>query len=191
MTDARGTLWTVGHSTLSLEDFLALLQAHAIQAVADVRRWPASRRQPHFGEAALAPALAACGLDYRWLPALGGRRQPRPDSPNRGWRNESFRGYADYLDTPEFAAGLEELLALAGHRRTAILCAERHWTSCHRGLIADVLKLRGLEVLHVLDRSRVEIHPYTGPARVTEGRLGYPGEDMPGKGMPQQDDLFD
>jgi uncharacterized protein (DUF488 family) len=171
------TIWTVGHSTRPLEAFLALLGAFGIRAVADVRRFPGSRRHPQYGRDALAAALAAHGIAYRWIPALGGRRNPRPDSPNTGWRNPAFRGYADYTASAEFAAGLDELLALARGAPTAIMCAEAQWWRCHRSIIADVLRVRGIEVVHIADAKRCTVHPYTAPARIVDGRLSYAAEE--------------
>lgn len=181
MSSVRGvsgveTIWTIGHSTRTLEIFLDLLAVYRIEAVADVRRFPGSRRYPHFAKDALAETLPTHGIVYQWLPRLGGRRPVRPDSPNDGWRNASFRGYADYLASAEFAEGLDELLALAGERRTAIMCAEAVWWRCHRALIADVLRVRGIEVIHILDATHSTVHPYTSPARIVEGRLTYPLE---------------
>ena len=168
------TIWTVGHSTRTLEGFLALMAAHGIEAIADVRRYPGSRRFPWFASEALAESLPAHGLEYLWLPQLGGRRKVQPGSPNGGWRNPSFQGYADHLDTAEFADGFDRLLALAARRRTAMMCAEAVWWQCHRALISDVLKLRGIEVVHLMDAGKAAPHTYTAPARVEDGRLGYP-----------------
>ncbi len=164
---------TLGHSTLAPEDFLDLLRAHGLEVVADVRRFPASRRHPHFAREALAEALARAGLDYAWLPALGGRRRGRPDSPHVAWRSASFRAYADHVETPEFRAGLEELLAIAGARRVAILCAEAVPWRCHRQLIADALLVRGVEVRHVLGARQSEPHRLTPFARLAGDRLVY------------------
>lgn len=168
------TIWTIGHSTRSLDDFLGLLAAYRIEAVADVRRFPGSRRYPYFARDALAETLPAHDIAYQWMPKLGGRRRARPDSTNVGWRNASFRGYADYLDSPEFAEGMQELLGLAARQRTALMCAEVLWWRCHRSLIADVLTLRGFEVVHILDLTHSKVHPYTSPARIVRGRLTYP-----------------
>lgn len=167
------TIWTIGHSTRSFDEFLALLSPFGIQAIADVRRHPGSRRQPWFAREALQASLIARGLEYHWIPALGGRRRPRADSPNTAWRNTSFRGYADHIATPEFAAGLVELLAVAERIHTAIMCAEVLWWRCHRALIADVLTVRGFEVVHILDAKHAVQHPLTSAASVIEGRLSY------------------
>lgn len=138
-----------------------------------MRRFPGSRRFPQYGRDALEASLACGDIAYRWLPALGGRRKPLPDSQNTGWRNASFRGYADYMGTPEFHAGLEELLDFASRSRTAILCAEAPWWRCHRALVADALRARGVDVLHILDGERAVPHPGTAPARIVDGRLSY------------------
>ncbi len=166
-------IWTLGHSTRTIEAFIALLQAHRIEAIADVRRFPGSRRLPQFGEQALCQSLAEAGIDYRWIGELGGRRRPAADSANVAWRNASFRGYADHLASAEFAAGLERLLELAASRRTAMMCAEVLWWRCHRSLVSDVLKVRGIEVLHIQDENPAEPHPYTAPARLVDGQLCY------------------
>jgi uncharacterized protein (DUF488 family) len=170
------TLWTIGHSIQPIDDFLAMLRGHDIATVADVRRFPDSRRHPQFSQQALATSLREAGLSYEHFLELGGRRAPRKDSPNTAWRNEAFRGYADYMMTPEFEAGVARLLALAERSRTAIMCAEAVWWRCHRGLIADRLKADGYEVLHIQSASKAEEHPFTSAARVVEGALSYAEE---------------
>ena len=153
--------------------FLDVLAAYQIETVADVRRFPGSRRYPHFARDALAQTLPAHGISYAWLPELGGRRRVQPGSPNTGWRNASFRGYADHLASSEFAQGLAELLALAALRRTTLMCSEVLWWRCHRSLIADVLRQRGIEVIHIADATHSTVHPYTSPARIIDGQLSY------------------
>jgi uncharacterized protein (DUF488 family) len=167
------TLWTVGHSTRPIDEFVALLDSHRIEAVADVRRFPGSRRQPQFQADALEQSLAARGIAYRWLPALGGRRRPDPGSPNVGWRQPAFRAYADHVASDEFAGGLFELLVIARGLRTAVMCAEALWWRCHRRLIADVLTSLGMEVLHIGSRRTPELHRLSEPARLVNGRLTY------------------
>lgn len=164
---------TVGHSVLPLEEFLALLRAHGIGAIADVRRYPASRRHPHFARDALARALASAGVAYQWLPGLGGRRRARPDSLHVAWRNESFRGYADHMETAEFREALAGLVARARERSTAIMCAEAVPWRCHRQLIADALVARGTVVRHVLGPRAAEEHAMTPFARVEGERVVY------------------
>ena len=168
-----GPVWTIGHSTRPLADFLGLLAEHRIEAVADVRRYPGSRRWPHFARDALAMALNEAGLAYVWLPELGGRRAPTAESPNTAWRNASFRGYADYMATEAFAEGLDRLVNLALGLGTAVMCAESLWWRCHRGLIADVLRWDGFEVIHILGPATTTPHPYTAAARIVRGRLSY------------------
>ncbi len=167
------TIWTIGHSTRPLQEFLQLVASYRLEAVADVRRFPGSRRQPQYAQAALSDTLAEHCIDYRWLPALGGRRRPLPDSPNTTWRNASFRGYADHIASAEFSTGLDELLAFSIHKRTALMCAESVWWRCHRALIADVLCVRGIEVIHILDARHAVVHPLTSPARIVQGKLSY------------------
>jgi uncharacterized protein (DUF488 family) len=180
----NSTVWTIGHSTRPLETFLALLEHHRIEAVADVRRFPGSRRQPQYAQEPLGSALIEDGIAYRWIAALGGRRRPRPDSPNTAWRNLQFRGYADYMASQEFEDGVHELLEVAGPLRTTMMCAEAVWWRCHRALIADVLCVRGIEVVHIIDEARTMMHPYTSPARIFEGRLTY----VPTEGKPLSQD---
>lgn len=166
-------IWTVGHSTQPIAAFLALLQPHAIEQVADVRRYPASRRHPQFGREPLEAALREAGIRYEWLPNLGGRRSPLRDSHNLGWHNASFRGYADYMETEPFQLALSTLVAVAQNRRTAIMCAEAAWQQCHRGLIADALRANGHQVVHILRDGAPQPHPWTAPARIVNGRLTY------------------
>ncbi|OHB64692.1 MAG: hypothetical protein A2Y77_03680 [Planctomycetes bacterium RBG_13_62_9] len=173
-------IWTIGHSTRTLEEFMELLRAYRIEAVADVRRFPGSRRYPHFNREALSASLPAAGVEYVPMPELGGRRKARADSHNTAWRNEAFRGYADYMETPEFAAAIEPLLALAQRKRTAILCSEAVWWRCHRSMISDYLKAAGVIVEHILGPNAGEIHPYTSAARIVDGKLSYaPAQDEP------------
>jgi uncharacterized protein (DUF488 family) len=167
---------TIGHSTRELPDFLALLRAHGIRRLVDVRRYPGSRRHPHFARDALAGALRADGVDYRHEPDLGGRRRGRPDSPHTAWRSPGFRAYADHMDTPAFRAALGRLVELGREAPTAVLCAEAVPWRCHRQLIADVLVARGVEVRHILGPGPAEAHALHPAARVqADGRLVYAG----------------
>ena len=166
-------VWTIGHSTRSLEAFLDLLARNRIEAVADVRRYPGSRRWPHFAREPLAMALEGRGLVYMWFPELGGRRTPNSESPNTAWRSAAFRGYADYMATEAFAEGLDRLVNLASGLRVAVMCAESLWWRCHRGLIADVLRWLEFDVIHILGPGSTAPHPYTAAARVVGGRLSY------------------
>jgi len=171
---AAPTIWTVGHSTLEWEAFRELLRAHGIGAIADVRRYPGSRRYPWFASDALARALPQAGIGYRWLPQLGGRRAPRPDSPNAAWRNAGFRGYADHMASTEFGEGLAAALELAATQRTALMCAEAVWWRCHRRLLSDLLQHRGWQVLHILDAGPAQPHPGNPDARPAGDGLVYP-----------------
>jgi uncharacterized protein (DUF488 family) len=152
-------LWTIGHSTRSLEDFIALLRAHDITRVVDVRRFPGSRRYPHFNSDALSRALDESGIAYTHMPELGGRRTPRPDSPHTAWRNAAFRGYADYMDTPEFAAAAESLAELARRDRVVIMCSEAVWWRCHRSMISDYFVAHGWRVMHITSTAAPKPHP--------------------------------
>lgn len=166
-------MWTVGHSTRSMESFLNVLQAHRIELIADVRQFPGSRRLPHFGSEALQNSLEKRNIAYLWLPGLGGRRRPDPQSINIAWRHPAFRAYADHLSTELFAEGFFELLTLAHGLRTAVMCAEILWWRCHRRLISDLLVFLGVTVLHIRDDKAVEPHQLRLPAQVRGGRLVY------------------
>ncbi len=168
-----GSIWTIGHSSRPIDEFLALLQASRIECVADVRRHAGSRKHPHFGPDALARSLHALGIDYVALPDLGGRRAARDDSAHTVWRNPSFRGYADYMDTDEFDRALHALQVLAATKRTAMMCSEAVWWRCHRSMIADALKAKGWLVLHILGEGAPKEHPYTPAASIVGGRLEY------------------
>lgn len=172
------TVYTVGHSTRSLDDFVALLHREGIRALVDVRAFPMSRRHPHFNQESLAVSLGAHGIAYRHAPALGGRRRPRANSPNLAWRNESFRAYADHMSTPSFREAITELIAGAHHVRTTVMCAEAVPWKCHRSLIADALVARGCEVRHVLDAS-TDQHDLMDIARVENGEITYPAPNTP------------
>ena len=167
-------IFTIGHSTRTAEAFLDLLQAHGVTGVADVRTVPRSRRHPHFSRDALAAFLPQHGIDYIHLPGLGGLRKPRRDSPNAGWRHEGFRGYADHMGTHEFADTLDALLAFAGERQTAVMCAEAKWWECHRQLVADALVARSVEVRHIMCACNTPRHELTPFARVTGSTVRYP-----------------
>ncbi len=169
------TLYSVGHSTRTADEFIELLTGAGVRRLADVRKIPASRRHPQFGAEPLRARAAQDGIEYRHVPPLGGLRRPMTDSPNAGWTHPAFRGYADYMRTPSFDAGLELLLEFAGESVTAFMCAEALWWRCHRRLIADALVARGLAVRHLLSATEAPEHTLTPFARVVEGRLVYPG----------------
>src|SRR5918995_1063212 len=165
------TIWTIGHSTRSIEEFNQILTIHQIKTLVDVRTFPGSRRYPHFNKPELAEKLERIGIRYEHQPKLGGRRQARLNSKNTAWNNEGFRGYADHMETAEFQQGVEQLLELAQKQSTAVMCAEAVWWRCHRSLISDYLKAKGVKVVHILSEKKTEEHPYTPVARIVEGRL--------------------
>jgi uncharacterized protein (DUF488 family) len=172
---SEGEILTVGHSNHEEGEFVELLRGAGVESIADVRRYPGSRRQPHFERTALAAVLLEAGIGYRWLgESLGGRRKPLPDSPNGAWESGQFRGYADHMSSEEFAAGLAELEELARQQRVAVMCAEAWWVRCHRRLIADALTARGWHVLHLESNGRLSEHELTDFAVVEGGIVTYP-----------------
>ena len=174
-----GTVFTVGHSTLPIERFIAVLAAYGIERLADVRTVPRSRRNPQFNAETLAVSLRDAGVEYVALGELGGLRKARADSPNTGWRNASFRGYADYMQTEPFAAGLERLIELSRQRRTSIMCAEAVPWRCHRSLVADALLARGIGAVEILSETSYRDHALTSFARVAGHRVTYPPVQEP------------
>lgn len=172
-------LWTIGHSNRSIDAFLELLRENQIVCLADVRRFPGSRKHPQFGKEELPRSLAAAEIEYRHFEALGGRRRERlPDSPNGAWRVEQFAAYADYTQSAEFQSALADLVALARAKRTVVMCAEQDWHSCHRRLIADALVARGWEVLNIVRKNRTEPHALPDFARVAGEEVTYPGATL-------------
>jgi uncharacterized protein (DUF488 family) len=172
-------VWTIGHSTRTLDALVVVLRAHQIEALVDIRRFAGSRRLPQFNEGTLREGLEDAGIAYHWVPALGGRRTPAPDSVNTGWRHAAFRGYADHMASAEFAAGLDELVAVAGGLRTAVMCAEMLWWQCHRRLVADLLVSLGYDVMHIQTEKPAEPHRLIDPARLVSGVLSYAGDQSP------------
>ena len=171
------TIWTIGHSTYPLERFIASLHAFHITVLVDIRSYPGSRRYPHFNKEAMEISLPTNGIRYFHFKELGGRRKPVKDSKNTAWRNEGFRGYADYMQTNEFEKAVKELEEIAQQQLTAYMCSEAVWWSCHRSLVSDYLKWKGWEVMHIMDVSKATEHPFTKPARIINDRLRY---DEPG-----------
>lgn len=167
-------LYTIGHSTRTVADLIALLTEHDVTRLVDVRTVPRSRHNPQFNQDALPASLAVAGIGYRHMPGLGGLRKPRRDSLNQGWRNASFRGYADYMQTPEFAAALGDLLGLAAGAIVAVMCAEAVPWRCHRSLIADTFLARGHEVFHIMSPGKVDQHRLTSFAEVDGTHVTYP-----------------
>ena len=172
------TIYTIGHSTRTLDDFLALLRAHAVTRLADVRTVPKSRRHPHFAGDALSRSLPDAGVAYRHFPGLGGLRKPRPDSRNTAWRHASFRGYADHMQTAEFQEALNRLIEAGRSERVVIMCAEAVPWRCHRSLISDALTVRGVPVEHVMSAAKSQGHTIIAFARVRDGSITYPKESL-------------
>jgi len=169
-------IFTIGHSNRPIEEFLRLLNAHGIKRVADIRTIPRSRHNPQFNSDALSESLSAAGIDYTPMKELGGLRHAKSDSINTAWKNASFRGYADYMQTPEFAAGIASLIKLAAEEPTAIMCAEAVPWRCHRSLVADALVIRGIEVEDILSATRAQPHALTSFALVNGTQITYPGQ---------------
>lgn len=169
----KSHVWTIGHSTRGLDEFIALLRESSIEALADVRSFPGSRKFPQFNAENLAETLPEAAIEYIPFNQLGGRRKVRKDSPHTVWRNEAFRGYADHMDTDEFKKGIDDLLTLSAKRRTVIMCSEAVWWRCHRSMIADYLKSLGVIVIHIMSPGKTEEHPYTSAAKILNGKLVY------------------
>lgn len=179
MQNSPGTLWTIGHSTRDWSVFIGMLKAAGITVLGDVRRFPGSRRNPQFSAEAMAREMPDTGIRFVPMVELGGRRKVRPDTHNTAWRNDSFRGYADYMETGSYRAARDRLAALARDERVAIMRAEAVWWQCHRGLISDDFKAAGWEVIHLMAPGRSEEHPYTSAARIVDGRLNYSAPEPP------------
>lgn len=175
MHEIQPRIWTIGHSTHAIDEFIAARNSFDIRTMVDVRSFPGSRRYPQFNQENLRASLAGAGVEYLHFPELGGRRRAKPDSLNVAWRNEAFRGYADYMETVEFREGIARLLNVAGTRRTAIMCTEAVWWRCHRSLISDFLKAQDIEVTHIMGVGKSEQHPFTSAARIVNGKLSYQG----------------
>lgn len=173
------TVCTIGHSNRTIEDFIGLLWQNGIACLLDIRTVPKSRHNPQFGQDQLAQSLADAGIEYRYLPGLGGLRRPRKDSPNAGWRNTSFRGYADYMQTDEFAANVDTVIALGRDTPCVLMCAEAVPWRCHRSLVADALLVRGVPVDDIIDARQRRPHKLTPFAHVEGLRITYPPEDGP------------
>lgn len=166
-------IWTIGHSTRPLADFLELLRSSNIEQLIDVRRYPGSRKFPFYNKENLEISFPENQIEYLHLEDLGGRRKAKKDSNNSAWRLASFRGYADYMETDPFKEAAEKLQEVAKHKRTAYMCSEAVWWSCHRSLISDYLKIRDWEVSHIMGLGKSMEHPYTKPAQIINGKLSY------------------
>lgn len=167
------TLYTIGHSTRTIEKFLELLFSFDIKILADIRRLPGSRKYPQFDQDALKKSLEENGIVYIYIADLGGRRPAKKDSKNTTWRNKSFQGYADYMETESFANAAAELAKLALEKPTAIMCSEAVWWRCHRSMVSDYFKAKGWEVLHIMSLGKATEHPYTAPARIVGNKVFY------------------
>jgi uncharacterized protein (DUF488 family) len=166
-------IWTIGHSTRTIYEFVAMLKSFHIKTIADIRSFPGSKRFPHFNKENLELSLPKYDINYVHLKKLGGRRKPKPDSKNIAWRNDSFRGYADYMETDSFKNEIEKLEQLAEKENVAYMCSEAVWWRFHRSLVSDYLKLRGWTVMNIIDMEKAQEHPYTTPARIENGNLFY------------------
>jgi uncharacterized protein (DUF488 family) len=174
---SRTTVLTIGHSTRSVDTFLEMLRAHGVKRLVDVRTIPRSRTNPQFNRESLTQSLAEAGIGYTHAAELGGLRHSRKDSINTGWRNASFRGYADYMQTPEFEAAIESLIEAAKHEQLTIMCAEAVPWRCHRSLIGDALKVRGIAVDDIMSATRTQPHELTSFAKVKGTQIAYPASD--------------
>jgi uncharacterized protein (DUF488 family) len=176
MQAGQNTIWTIGHSTRTLDEFIEMLQSFSIAQVVDVRHFPGSRKFPHFNKEALSESLSQAEIRYEHIELLGGRRKAKPDSKNTAWRHPAFRGYADYMETQSFFQGIDELERLGAKARTAYMCSEAVWWRCHRAMISDYLKLKGWVVQHIMAVGKNTEHPFTAAAKVVNGQLSYTEE---------------
>jgi uncharacterized protein (DUF488 family) len=176
MKEENKTIWTIGHSTRSLEEFVAMLLSCNIQLIADIRSFPGSRKFPQFNKEVLEISLSQNNIQYVHIIDLGGRRKVNPDSKNTGWRHIAFRSYADYMEMDTFNDGINELEIIALKKRTAYMCSEAVWWRCHRSMVSDYLKLNGWKVMHIMTIGKATEHPYRAPARIVNGELNYEKE---------------
>lgn len=170
-------IYTIGHSTHPMEEFLKMLESQGIRQLVDVRKLPGSRKYPQFNQDNLMKELPGAGIDYLYFPGLGGRRKAHKDSKNNRWRNDSFKAYADYMETEDFKTAIVELEALALQKPTCYMCSEAVWWRCHRSMISDYLKVKGWKVMHIMSLKSVQEHPYTSPAKIVDGQLSYSDKD--------------
>ena len=177
MIAERKIIWTIGHSTHPLKEFVDMLQSFNIEKVADIRSFPGSRKFPQFNKEALEMSLPQNYIEYIHIKELGGRRKGNKDSKNTGWRHIAFRSYADYMETGSFKDGIEALEKIALKNRVAYMCSEAVWWRCHRSMVSDYLKLHGWKVMHIMAKDKESEHPYTAPARIIDGVLNYEKSD--------------
>jgi len=166
-------VWTIGHSTRTLEHFVEMLQSFQIKLLVDIRSFPGSRKYPQFNKENLELSIPQHNIEYVHVRSLGGRRPVQKDSRNTGWRHPAFRGYADYMETDEFKNGIQQLESMATKQRTAYMCSEALWWRCHRSMVSDYLKLYGWNVYHIMDVGKFTAHSYTAPAQIVNGQLSY------------------
>ncbi|MBO9570931.1 MAG: DUF488 domain-containing protein [Chitinophagaceae bacterium] len=174
----KHTIYTIGHSTHPIQEFITMLKAFNIEVLVDIRTYPGSRRYPQFNREALEASLQQNNIRYIHMLALGGRRKPVKDSHNTAWRHEAFRGYADYMETNEFKKGIQQLENIALKERTVYMCSEAVWWSCHRSLVSDYLKIHGWKVLHIMSATKTQEHPYTSASHIINGELSYRGNEL-------------
>ncbi|HEY9342715.1 MAG TPA: DUF488 domain-containing protein [Hanamia sp.] len=177
MKEENKTIWTIGHSTRPFEELVEMLHSFKIELLVDVRSYPGSRKFPQYNKETLAIILPENNIQYTHLKELGGRRKVNRDSKNTAWRHAAFRGYADYMGTPDFKEGIKELEKMAMKHRVAYMCSEAVWWRCHRSMISDYLKAHGWKVMHIMAIGKEDEHPYTAPARIVNGELTYEKED--------------
>lgn len=177
-TKEEHTIYTIGHSTHSIEEFLDMLQSFSIKTLVDIRHFPGSRKFPHFNKENLSESLIEDGIIYTHLQDLGGRRKVQKNSKNNRWHNESFRGYADYMETKNFESAINELQSIALKQTTAYMCSEAVWWRCHRSMVSDYLKAKGWIVMHIMATGKAEEHPYTSPARIVGDKIFYSDKDL-------------
>jgi uncharacterized protein (DUF488 family) len=170
------TIWTIGHSTHTFDEFASILLKFKIELLADIRNFPGSKRYPHFNKEFLENSLPEQSIEYIHLQKLGGRRKPRPDSINNAWKHDAFKGYADHMETDDFQEEVNQLEQLAKEKRTAFMCSESLWWRCHRSLVADYFKSKGWKVIHIMSNGKEAEHPYTSPAKIINGKLSYTAE---------------
>ena len=176
LKEKNKTIWTIGHSTRTLEEFVTMLHSFNVEVIADIRSFPGSRKFPQFNKEALEISLPQNNIQYVHIKELGGRRKANPDSKNTAWRHIAFRSYADYMETTSFKDGIKQLEQIALKHRTAYMCSEAVWWRCHRSMVSDYLKLRGWKVMHIMGTSKEQEHPYTAPARIVNNELNYEKE---------------
>ena len=167
------TIYTIGHSTLTITEFLLALNCYVIKILVDIRRFPGSRKYPQFNQENLKITVEEAGIKYIHLIDLGGRRKVNKDSKNNGWRNQFFKGYADYMETEDFENAANELEKIASNHTTAYMCAEGLWWRCHRSMVSDYLKARGWKILHIMPTGKTQEHPYTAPAKIIGDKVSY------------------